>query len=243
MNKWIAIAFLFAANDSPIDKIPLTPVSTAQEKEEIYSVVLDPKQRTRVFPEIHTKILKISKKLGERFEKGEVLILLDDRVLKETYEKAFVKLQREKTNLSAKQELYKEKIASLLDLKDAEASKAEAEADLALAKKSLRASVIRAPYSGKVVDLFIEEHEIPQPNKEILEIVDDSILVAKLLVPSSLVRDIEIGMPLKVKILETGEIVSAKIVRIGSVIDAASSTLKVEAEIENPDGKLKAGMS
>lgn len=245
MNKWIVLAFLFAANQviTSDNEDPTASPPLIQETEVEYSVVLDPIQRTRIFPEILTKVLKISKKLGEHFEKGDVLILLDDKVLKENYEKAFVKLQREKTNLSAKKELYQEKIASLLDLKDAEASKAEAEAELALAKKSLKASVIRAPYSGKVVDLFIEEHEIPLANKEILEIVNDSTLIAKLLLPSSFVREIYIGMPLQIKILETDEIVSGKVVRIGSVIDAASSTLKVEAEIDNKEGGLKAGMS
>lgn len=242
MNKLIALAFLFAANPSPIEQ-EIAPSLEARRQESTYQVVLDPKQRTHIYPEIQTKILKVNKKLGERFEKGEVLILLDDRVIKENYEKAIAKLDRAKTNLSAKRELFNEKIASLLDLKDAEATQAEAESDLALAKKALRASVIRSPYSGKVVDLFIEEHEIPQANKELLEIVDDSTLIAKLLVPSWLIKKIHIGMPLQVKISETGEVVPAKVVRIGSVIDAASSTLKIEAEIDNSEDKLKAGMS
>lgn len=222
-----------------------TPPVLQKEQPKLISfpVVLDPLQRTHIFPEIQAKILEINYKLGQPFKKDDVLIQLEDKVFKANYEKAQAKLARSMTDVEAKQELYKEKISSLLDLKDAEASLAEAEADLELAAKNLKSTQIVAPYDGKVVDVFVHEYEIPQSNKEMIEIVDDTTLVAKLLVPSSLLQQLHVGMPIEIDIEEVGQKVIAKVVRIGSVIEAASSTLKIEAEVDNSRGRLKAGMS
>ena len=60
---------------------------------------------------------------------------------------------------------------------------------------------------------------------------------------TSLYNHIKLGKEIKIDILETGKTITAKISRIGAVIDPSSATLRVEAEIDNRNGNLKAGMS
>jgi len=180
--------------------------------------------------------------MGDHFETGELLIQLDDTIFQATFARALAMLERAKAELAAKKSLFADKIASLFELRDAEASLAKARADLVIARKNLRASSILAPYTGKVVTLFIEEHELPQSNKELMEIIDDHTLIAKLLVPSSLLGKVQVGQALPIHIQEIAATVEATITRIGAVIDPASSTIRIDAEVDNADGYLKAGM-
>lgn len=210
--------------------------------DDVFHVTLDPLHRTLLYAIIQSPVVKINRRLGESFKEGDVLIQLDDTVYKSNFNKASALVEKTKTELDAKTQLYNDKVASLFEVKDAEANVASAETDLAVAQRDLKATKIKAPYDGKVVSLQIEEHELPQTGKDLIEIVYDSTLMAETLIPSTLVTSIEIGMPLKINIKELNKDVDAKISHIGSVIDPTSQTIKIEAEIDNSNGELLAGM-
>jgi RND family efflux transporter MFP subunit len=208
-----------------------------------YLVILEPYRRTLLFAEVNSPVIKITKRMGDSFKEGEVLINLEDVVFKSNYEKAKALLAKHQAAVLAKKQLYEDKIASLFELREAEADVATSKADVSLAKKNLRSSVIRAPFDGKVVELAVEEHELPRPGKELIELVDDHILLARFLVPSSELGKISIDQPVYITLNTNNENIVAKIARIGAVIDPSSSLIKVESEIDNRDGRLKSGMT
>lgn len=225
--------------------IPLGPEDTSLR------VILAPYQKTVLSAQISTPILSsqvsapvtnIYFRMGESFKKNDILMRLDETVFKANVEKAKAVLRRAQAILSAKTNLYHDKVASYVELKDAEAATATADAEVVLALNQYDAAIIVAPYDGKVISLNIELYELPQPGQALIEILEDDLLLAKILVPSTFLKDIYIGKMLKINIKETETTVDAKIIRIGAVIDPASSTIAVEAEINNHDGTLKAGM-
>lgn len=209
----------------------------------VFSVVLAPFQKTDLYAEVNSPVLEITKKNGDRFEKGETLILLDDTIYVSSFSKSQAFYHKAKVELETTTELYHDGLASLFELKEAEAALAEAESNLTLAEKNLKATIVSAPYSGKVVSVHTKQFELPQKNKELIQIIDDQVLIAKLLLSSDWIENIHIGIPIEIQISETGERVLAYLTRIGGMIDPSSSTIEVEAEIENRTGALKAGMS
>lgn len=224
--------------------ISLTPLQAVEKSEtDTIRVIIDPELKTQLSAQVMTPVEKINKRMGDSFVKGEVLIHLDDDIFQGNLLKAKAALEKAETELAAKQHLYKDNNTSLFDLKEAEAAAATAKAELIVAQKNLQSSTIIAPYDGKVVDLGIEEHELPQQGKNLIELVEDKTLLAKMLVPSSHYKDLKIGKEITIDIKETGQKIKAKISRIGAVIDPSSSTIRVEAAIDNSDGKLRAGMS
>lgn len=213
------------------------------EGKEPIRFIIDPIYRTELTSQVNTPVQKIYKRMGDSFKEGEILIHMDDDIFQGNLLKAQAALSRAETELAAKQQLYHDNVGSKFELVEAEANLATAKAELILAKKNLESSTLLAPYDGKVVNLYIEEHELPSSGKELIELVDDNILIAKLLVPSSRYTEIEPGKTIHLNIAETGQKIDAKITRIGAVIDPSSSTIRVEAEIDNRDGKLKSGMT
>ncbi len=230
----------------------LNPQMEAQQQyispERIIHVILAPRHRTVLSsqvsnPGIATPILHIYHRMGEIIEKDELLIKIQDDVFRASLEKATAALARYQAALYAKKQLFDDDLASFLDVKEAQANVAAAKAELTLAELQVSFCNIRSPYNGKVVGLSIEEHELPQPGQPLIELVDEDALFARSLVPSSKISSLVIGKMLKIRINETQTVVEAPIIRIGAIIDPASSTIAMEAEIDNSEGLLRAGMT
>lgn len=241
--------FAMSADEEPPSfKIPQLLEPTHRD----LHVILAPNQRTVLSAQISTPILSsqvsapvvaIYKRMGESFKEGEIILELDTTVFGANVIKAKTVLERSRTVLSARKALFDDDVASLVDLRDAQAAVATAEAELVLALNQYDAAIIRGPYNGKVVTLAIQLYELPQPGQALVEVIQDEILLAKILYPSSYLNELAIDKVIQVEVKETGKIVDAKIIRIGSVIDPSSATIAVDAEVDNKDGSLRAGMT
>lgn len=227
---------------TPMPEPSMSLGEDAQLGEQIY-VILEPKDRAVISAEIASPVVRVFKLMGESFEEGDILMKLEDTIYKAAVLRGEALVVKGEALFNAKQQLFIDHISSLVELKDAEAQLASARAELALAQKQLRATTIRAPYRGKVVAVNLLPNELPQPGQPLIEILGDSVLVAKMLVDSMSLNDVKLGNKMDILIRETGQTVQAEIVRIGSVIDPASSTIKVDAEIDNSNRQLIAGMT
>lgn len=204
--------------------------------------VLEPKEQTLITSEVNSTVKAINRRMGQNFKQDEELLLLDDVVFKANLLKAQAQLTKAKTDFESARRLFNDKTISHSDYREAEAALAVAQADLALAEKAYNACFIKAPYTGKVIDVYVKQYERVQPGQNLIAILDDSTLIARVLIPDKYSDTIKIGDAVSVRVQETGTVEEAKIVRIGAIIDPVSSLMKVEAEIPNDSGKLRPGM-
>lgn len=219
------------------------PISEEVHSAYDYYVVLEPKERAIISARIPARVMKIYKWLGESFEEGEVLMQLDDAIYKPAVIRGDALVAKAEALVQAKQKLFQDKIASYLDLKEAEAVLANALSELALARQQYEACQVIAPYRGKVVNVGIMPNEFAQIGQPIIEILSDKIFVARLLVDSKMMNHVKIGKKIRIRVRETQENLEAVISRIGSSIDPSSGTVKVEAEIKNVNRNLVSGMT
>lgn len=218
-------------------KIPLT-----------YDAVLEPEIRTLITTDLNAKVTHVYKRMGDRFQKGDLLLQLDNEVVQAMQMKATAAYDKASIIYGIKEILLKDGIASYAEYVDAKASLANAEAELILANRHLRDATIVAPYNGRMVNVNVEEGEYPNQElhlkfKPLLELISDQVLLAKVLIPSRLSSQLEIGQTLTIVLNETEEMIYATVKRIGAVIDPVSSTISVEATVDNLDGHLIPGMT
>ncbi len=177
-------------------------------------------------------------------------------------------LEAAEANLLATQNLYNDGHASQLDLENAkrDATIAKTECELAdsvsakelikakrelvitrgqrdIAGDELDACTIRAPFGGRVARLLVHEHEFVERGTPLMETVDDHVLLAKFLLPSALFRSVHKGQKLNLFVTEVSETVVAKVSHISAVLDPASVTFEVYAEVDNVERNLWAGMN
>ncbi|MDP7033292.1 MAG: efflux RND transporter periplasmic adaptor subunit [Planctomycetota bacterium] len=127
------------------------------------------------------------------------------------------------------------------NLARAEANVRTAQTGLARARLDRQACLIQAPFSGRVRELFVAEHEATHPGRDLIALVDDRTLQGHFLVPSKMVVAIQIGRSIPIRIRETEQEVTGTVSQIGALVDPTSSTLRVLVKIDNPDRSLRAG--
>lgn len=217
----------------------MTPAPHQPDK---LDVILRGFDRAVISAKVTTSVLEVTHRMGERFNKGDLLILLDDTVYIGLKKKAEGNLNKAQAELISRKQLFEENIASEFEVKTAEANVAIAQSDLISAQYAIDASHIMAPYDGKVVSLFVEPFELIQEGKPLIEIVNDRYIIGQVLAPVSELTKIQYDAPVEVFVEELQETVHGKILRIDAVIDPASSTFKIDLLIDNAHGHLKPGM-
>ena len=213
-----------------------------------YPAVFEASERTSFTPETDAKVKKIHKKMGDSFTEGELLIEFDRVIPQAVFEKAQAQEEKTEAFYASKQTLFDKKVISRSELLEAKAAYIQAKADLAIARDRLEKTQLRAPYGGRVVGVSIHEEEHPShdyyvKNKPMMEIVNDSELIAKLLVPVIALHGVHVGQTVEITVRETKATVSGIVERIGVVMDPTSSTVPVHVRLDNSKQALMGGMT
>jgi membrane fusion protein, heavy metal efflux system len=115
--------------------------------------------------------------------------------------------------------------------------------DVRRTKDTSSAYTVTAPMSGIIVDRFIAMGEVVEPAKPLFAVADISRMWALVDIPESDLRYVQTGQSLELHVDGLpGETVGGKITWVSTELDPKTRTLRVRAEIPNPDGRLLANM-
>lgn len=205
-------------------------------------IVLAPRHESVLAAEIDSRIVKVYKEFGQSFRKGNTLFRLDSAQAELGVRKAQAELDRASKEFSITEDLFQTKSVSILELEEARSRQTVAKVDLAIAEQKLSRCVVHAPFDGRVSKLAVHVHEWVETGQPLIDIVDDSVLLAKFLLPSSMYMNIKVDSKALVSIQETGKTYEGKISHIGAEVDPSSRSFEVYAEIQNKSGELRSGM-
>ncbi|CDK99145.1 putative HlyD family secretion protein [Magnetospirillum gryphiswaldense MSR-1 v2] len=215
----------------------------AEAQEPVIPVQLVAVNYTTLSAELPAKIDRITVKEGERFKEGQQLVAFDctiQRALVDEASAVFAAAEKSKA-------VYK-RLLELNSTGTLEAEKSGWDAAVAQAKLNSARAVaskcgISAPFAGRVVEQKARAHQYVQVGQAILEILDDSVLNAEFIVPSSAVTTLKPGTSLQIMVDETRKTYPGRIARMGAKVDAVSHSVKITAEIKGDFPELMAGMT
>jgi multidrug efflux pump subunit AcrA (membrane-fusion protein) len=119
---------------------------------------------------------------------------------------------------------------------------ANAEAQLALARKSLSYAVIPAPIDGFVSERTADLGEYVSPTQKVATIVRTNPLRVRIDIPEQAIPEVHVGQSVSATTSAwPDKSFSGHIARIAPSVTANSRTLTVEAELDNSSGALKPG--
>ncbi|HEY6243595.1 MAG TPA: efflux RND transporter periplasmic adaptor subunit [Pyrinomonadaceae bacterium] len=119
---------------------------------------------------------------------------------------------------------------------------ANAEAQLALARKSLSYAVIPAPIDGFVSERTADLGEYVSPTQKVATIVRTNPLRVRIDIPEQAIPEVHVGQSVSATTSAwPDKSFSGHIARIAPSVTTNSRTLTVEAEIDNASGALKPG--
>lgn len=113
---------------------------------------------------------------------------------------------------------------------------------LALAEKRLRDTRIVSPVNGFVQERFANPGEYKTAASKLFEVVVVNPLKLRAPVPERFAAVARIGMAMRVEVEALpGEMFDGRLTRMAAQVDHRTRTLLIEAEIPNPDRKLRPG--
>lgn len=119
---------------------------------------------------------------------------------------------------------------------------ANAEAQLALARKNLSYAYIPSPIDGFVVERTADLGEYVSPQQKVVTIVRTNPLRIRIDIPEQAISQVRVGQSVSITTSAWPDRnFSGRVARIAPNVSATSRTLTVEAEIENSSGALKPG--
>jgi membrane fusion protein (multidrug efflux system) len=217
---------------------------------------LFPREQATLSSEVEGRVSEVIADFGDKVAAGQVMLKINPREYQlrvETAQAALDQAHARLANSSAKYNRAKvlkqessisaeqfDQIASQLRVDQADAESAD-EA-LAMARKKLGDTEIRAPFSGSVQKRMVSLGEYVAPGKQVYELIATDPIKLRCPMPERFVPLARIGMPVKFAIdADQGKSYTGKITRIAPALDESSRTLLIEAEVANPDGVLKPG--
>ncbi len=194
--------------------------------------------------------------MGDRVNKGNILLKFDQREARLNYEIAQKTLDRNKAllqdarnNLKRSKELFEKGIISASERDNiqtqhdiADAQMAQSDSALALTKKKLEDTVITAPITGEIKKRSASKGETIKDKTPLFTLVNTDQLKFYGTIPEKYSPQIRVGQTINIQVDAYGDkAFSGRIERVSPAIDLDTRTLSIEAKIPNPKSLLKAG--
>jgi membrane fusion protein (multidrug efflux system) len=202
-------------------------------RSETYAGTIQAENAVSILSEFQGRIKEILFKDGDRVQKGDVLIVMEDGQAKAAVQAAEASLKIQAVENKKNKHLVEKGALSKAVLEASEARYDEAYAKLENTRLSLDATRIKAPFDGVMGFLKLSVGSHVSPNQEIARIVSDKKTFVEFQVPEKEIRNMRVGQ--EVSVLSKGFDllpVSAKISAVSPYSDPTSHTVQVRAFLE-----------
>lgn len=246
-----------AAQEAPPVRVAEATESEIVEEVRLTGSLTSPRSAS-LSPEVAGRVARITVDAGARVDAGQVLLALDDTLVRLELEQAkasereaeadfadAARRLREAERLAASDSLAETQLRS----REAEAERLRAVLDRRRAERAYRAALLErhtleAPFAGVVSRRMTEVGEWVEPGTAVLELVGTEWLRLDLEVPQRYFGRAEPNTPARIELdALPDERFDARVTEVVPVSDPSARTFLARVRLENPDGRLAPGMS
>lgn len=221
----------------------LSPSAASAERTPDVLVQVVARERVSVAAGIDGRIQRLTVREGDRFRRGQLLVAFDSATEQGLLDRSTAALELAVKNATAQQRLYEMGSSSKMEVAAAVAERGKASAERKIAAAALDKCAIRAPFSGGVSELMVQQYQSVKKGDPLMRIVNTGNLEIQMFVPSKWLRWLKPGQKFKVHIDELGRDFDAQVRTTGTSIDAVSQSVAVFARFVAQAPELLPGMS
>jgi len=241
---------------SPVETVPVR----RQTLEEVIggSGTVEQFNTVLLTTQISARVLEVPVKIGDIVKKRDLLVRWDDRLIQATLESnrqfvetSNIKIKNETRQVERYIALVKQHMGTPLDLEKAEIALADAREELAKATMGLRQAEIalehvqmRSPIYGIVLERLVNPDETTHNDQLVIKLgaIETVLMAAK--VTEEKIHSVQLGLSAEVSFPAfPAETFRGKIFKIDPNTDPVTRTFTAYVEINNPDFRLKPGIS
>jgi len=220
----------------------LTPFQARRTTESSIRFLMTPQQSATISVEMDGRITQLLKP-GSRFHEGDIIVAQECALYNAELGISKADQRAAELKMKTNQALSRRNAISRYELKVSEIEYDKTKEGVKRAVAVVDKCKIKAPFDGQVAQTFTKRHEQASAGEHAIEIFDDTKFELTMIVPSSWLKWMKIGLVFDTIIDETNETHTAKITKIGSRIDAVSKTVSISAAYPTPPQNLIYGMS
>lgn len=182
----------------------------------------------------------IGVKRGANVDRNAMIVRLDERDRNARLAQAEATVRQREVEYEGRLKLKGQSYVSEAQLQEAIAQLESARAELKRAQLDLEYMTIRAPFDGALQERHVEVGDFVKSGDPIARFVDNRMIIVTANVSEFDAGYVQTGQSAQAQ-LATGETVHGTIRYVAPVADEATRTYTVELELDNGDGKLRAG--
>jgi RND family efflux transporter MFP subunit len=191
-----------------------------------------------VNPEINGIILSLNVKKGDQVAQGQVIATVDNSQFQKTIDELNTRLELAKDVFRRQENLWNQKIGSELQYIQAKNAVESLEKNIETVKNQMNKTVVKAPISGVVDEIFANKGEMAAPSMPIARVIDISNVQVEAEVSERYVGKLKKGDKVELLIPVLNEKLNETIEFISQFIEPANRTFKIMLEVPNPERKL-----
>jgi RND family efflux transporter MFP subunit len=244
------------AQTAAVDKPKGVPVNTAPVETRdlddtlMLTGTLRPRAQVQVVAEVQARLLRVLRDEGARVGAGETLAVLDDTDYRLSHDRAQAALavaDANKAHAIAERERAdnllktggitdKDHLSAQVALQVAEASMAQARAEVAIAAQQVARTRIRAPFAGRVAKRTADAGTMLVNGTSLFTLVDDAVLEFRASVPSADYGKIRVGAAVDVTVDALGgRSIKGKVARVTPLVEERTRSFEVVVQIPGSD--------
>ena len=198
------------------------------------------KENILVQPEFQGTLVSLNVKAGQRVSKGQVLGRIDDAGLSQQVASLENQYALAKTTFERQKNLWDQKIGSEIQYLQAQTQMISAQRGVAQIKAQLAKTVIKAPFSGTIDEVFVEKGQVVAPSQQgLMRIVNLSNMYVSTSVPETYIGKLKVGTEVDVFLTSLGKTYKGKVRQIGNFVNPSNRSFGIEVSVPNPENLLR----
>jgi len=198
------------------------------------------KDNILVQPEFSGTLTILNVKAGQRVSKGQILGKVDDAGMSQQLASIENQYALAKTTFERQKNLWDKKIGSEIQYLQAQAQMISAQKSVAQMRAQVAKTVIRAPFSGTIDDVFVERGQVVSPNPQgLMRIVNLSNMYVSTTVPETYIGKLKVGTTVDVFLTSLGKTYKGKVRQVANFINPSNRSFGIEVSVPNPDNLLR----
>ena len=201
---------------------------------------IDTKENILVQPEYQGTLIALNVKAGQRVSKGQILGKIDDAGLSQQVASQENQYALAKTTFERQKNLWNQKIGSEIQYLQAQTQMISAQRGVAQIKAQLAKTVIKAPFTGTIDEVFVEKGQVVGPSAQgLMRIVNLSNMYVSTSVPETYIGKLKVGTEVDVVLSSLGKTYKGKVRQIGNFINPSNRSFGIEVSVPNPENLLR----
>ena len=221
-------------------------VSVLTLKDTVFNHYLDiqgnvnTKENILVQPEMPGNLIELNVKAGQHVSKGQVLARTDDSGLSQQVASLENQYAFAKTTFERQKNLWNQKIGSEIQFLNAQTQMISAQKAVAQAKAHLGKTVIKAPFTGVIDEVFVERGEVVAAGiKGLMRIVNLNNMYVSTSIPETYIGKLKVGTIVDVNLTALGKNFVGKVRQVANNINPSNRTFGIEVAVPNTENLLR----